>query len=134
MRLIDIAHAAGTATGNLLDRLDTAPPIVLIIAGLIVLAFAILAMMWLLLPFAIYGLKKRLDEQTAAIDSVCGQLERMQMFFRNQEIPKLSLADDASELEFATERERGIVAGKRPEAEENSDQEFKEPGLPNRKL
>lgn len=116
MKLIEPVYGAGASVGPLVDRLDSAPPIVLIFAAIIGLALVILAIMWLLLPFAIYGLKKRLDEQTAAIDSVRGQLERMQIYFRNQDIPKLSFPDDEPEPEMRTEHERGLVTGERPGA------------------
>lgn len=77
MKLIEAAYAVGASAGDLVERVHTAPAIVVVFMAVLGLALAILLVMWLFLPFAVYGVKRRLDEQTAAIEALREQLSRM---------------------------------------------------------
>jgi hypothetical protein len=96
MNFLGAAHAAGA--GAFLHRVESAPTIVIVIMALIGVTVAVLVIMWLFLPFAIYGLKKRLDEQTAALESLREQLEQMQVAPRTQDLAKLTLPEDEPRL------------------------------------
>lgn len=94
---------------TLVERIGTASPIVLIVMALVGLAFVVLVVMWLLLPFAIYGLKKRLNAQIAVTESVRIQLEQMQIRIRNNQEPPISFSEFDSEPRIREERKPGVA-------------------------
>lgn len=98
MNFIEAAHAAGSTASGLLHRAEAAPTIVLILMAVIGLAAVVLGVMWLFLPLAVYGLKKRMDEQTAAIEALREELVRMQAPPTPRSTAKLSLPEDEREF------------------------------------
>lgn len=95
MKLIETAYAVALSSDALVHRVESAPTIVVVLMMLTGLAIAVLAIMWLFLPFAIYGLKKKLDQQTEAIESLREQMERtMTLPAATPDVAKLSLPDD----------------------------------------
>jgi len=78
MKVIEAAYAAGASTNALVERLHAEPLILILGMALLGLILAVLLVMWLFLPFAVYGVKRRLDEQTAVIEGLREQLARTQ--------------------------------------------------------
>jgi predicted PurR-regulated permease PerM len=98
MNFMGTAYAAGIGASAFVHRIESAPTIVVVIMALIGVTVAVLMIMWLFLPFAVYGLKKRLDEQTMLLESMREHLEQVQRAQRTQELAKLALPEDEPRL------------------------------------
>jgi len=62
--------------GPMHDALPLDPAVADIVSFVIMALFAALLVLWILLPFAVFGTKKRLDRALATLNGVYEQLER----------------------------------------------------------